>query len=46
MTEDKGYFLGRDDCPCGRKGTYFKITGRIQKAEIRGCSDVYEGAKS
>lgn len=42
LTEDKGVILGEDDCPCGRKGKYFKITGRIPKAEVRGCSDTYE----
>ena len=41
LTEDKGVLLGVDDCPCGRKGKYFKLTGRMQRAEIRGCSDVY-----
>lgn len=43
LTEDKGILLGVDDCPCGRKGTYFKITGRIPSAEVRGCSDTYVG---
>lgn len=43
LTEDKGVFLGIDDCPCGRKGKHFKLTGRIPKAEVRGCSDTYEG---
>lgn len=42
LTEDRGILLGTDDCPCGRKGKYFKVTGRIPKAEIRGCSDVYD----
>ena len=42
LTEDKGIILGEDDCPCGKKGKYFKITGRIAKAEVRGCSDTYE----
>ena len=42
LTEDEGMILGEDDCPCGRKGKYFKILGRIQKAEVRGCSDTYE----
>lgn len=42
LTEDKGIILGEDDCPCGRKGKYIKITGRIPAAEIRGCSDTYE----
>lgn len=42
LTEDKGILLGEDDCPCGRFGKYFKVTGRIKDAEIRGCSDTYE----
>lgn len=41
LTEDVGVILGVDDCPCGRKGKYFKITGRLKNAEIRGCSDTY-----
>ena len=41
LTEDEGYIEGEDDCPCGRKGKYFKILGRIKNAEIRGCSDTY-----
>lgn len=42
LTEDMGIIMGEDDCPCGRKGKYFKITGRVKNAEIRGCSDTYE----
>lgn len=42
LTEDEGIVLGEDDCPCGRKGKYFKIFGRIKNAEVRGCSDTYE----
>lgn len=42
LTEDEGMILGEDDCPCGRKGKYFKILGRIKNAEVRGCSDTYE----
>ena len=41
LTEDEGIVLGIDDCPCGRKGKYFKVIGRLQKAEIRGCSDTF-----
>lgn len=41
LTEDEGEILGIDDCPCGRKGKYFKINGRLKNAEIRGCSDTY-----
>lgn len=42
LTEDRGLLLGEDDCPCGRKGRYFKVLGRLPKAEIRGCSDTFE----
>ena len=41
LTEDEGVLLGTDDCNCGRKGKYFIVRGRIQNAEIRGCSDTY-----
>ncbi len=41
LTEDEGIIIGEDDCPCGRKGKYFKINGRLKNAEIRGCSDTY-----
>lgn len=41
ITEDEGMVLGEDDCPCGRKGKYFQVFGRLKDAEIRGCSDTY-----
>lgn len=41
LSEDEGVVLGVDSCPCGRLGTYFKVFGRIQNAETRGCSDTY-----
>jgi phenylacetate-coenzyme A ligase PaaK-like adenylate-forming protein len=41
LTEDEGIILGEDDCPCGRLGKYFTVTGRVKNAELRGCSDVY-----
>ena len=41
LTEDEGVILGEDDCPCGRKGKYFAVLGRIKNAEIRGCSDTF-----
>ena len=41
LTEDEGVLLSEDDCPCGRKGKYFQILGRLKNAEIRGCSDTY-----
>ncbi|MPL97796.1 hypothetical protein SDC9_43991 [bioreactor metagenome] len=44
LTEDRGLLLGEDDCPCGRKGRYFSVLGRLPNAELRGCSDVYGSA--
>ncbi|HEY1844491.1 MAG TPA: acyl-protein synthetase [Buttiauxella sp.] len=41
LTEDEGILLGEDDCPCRRRGKYFRVTGRLKNAEIRGCSDTY-----
>ena len=46
LTEDWGRILGTDNCPCGRKGKYFEISGRIKKAEVRGCSDTFEGTSA
>jgi len=45
LTEDVGTIIGEDDCPCGKKGKYFKVKGRLPKAEIRGCSDTYGDKK-
>lgn len=42
LTEDVGCILGEDDCPCGRKGKYIEIYGRMKNAEVRGCSDTFE----
>lgn len=36
LTEDEGVIEGIDDCPCGRKGKYFRVIGRLKDAEIRG----------
>lgn len=41
LTEDLGVIHGEDDCKCGRMGKYFKVLGRLQLAEIRGCSDTF-----
>lgn len=41
ITEDEGVLLGEDDCPCGRKGAYFRVIGRMKNAELRGCSDTF-----
>lgn len=39
LTEDIGIIEGLDECPCGRRGPYFSVKGRIARAELRGCSD-------
>jgi hypothetical protein len=41
LTEDLGSIIGIDDCPCGQKGKYFQVTGRLPKTEVRGCSDTH-----
>ncbi|WP_019153819.1 LuxE/PaaK family acyltransferase [Robertmurraya massiliosenegalensis] len=43
LTEDLGTIIGEDNCECGWKGKYFNILGRIPKAELRGCSDTFQG---
>jgi phenylacetate-coenzyme A ligase PaaK-like adenylate-forming protein len=40
LTEDMGAVYGVDDCKCGRLGKYFKIFGRAQGSELRGCSNI------
>ncbi|VEE63437.1 Acyl-protein synthetase, LuxE [Shewanella putrefaciens] len=42
LTEDRGVILGEDNCPCGKKGKYFHVLGRLAQAEARGCSDTFE----
>jgi len=41
LTEDLGVLVGIDDCPCGRKGKYFRFTSRVERAAIRGCGDTF-----
>ena len=40
LSEDVGKIVGEDTCKCGRLGKYFIVKGRVENAEIRGCSDV------
>ncbi|WP_225420105.1 LuxE/PaaK family acyltransferase [Methanohalophilus profundi] len=42
LTEDLGHLVGMDNCPCGRKGRYFKFKSRVEKAEVRGCGDTFK----
>ena len=39
LTDDLGYIID-EPCPCGRGGIRFVVTGRLKKAEIRGCGDI------
>ncbi|WP_415890286.1 acyl-protein synthetase [Neptuniibacter sp. SY11_33] len=39
LTEDIGYTLPASTCDCGHEGTILKVKGRLEKAEVRGCSD-------
>ena len=41
LSEDIGEIIGEDDCSCGRLGKYFRVLGRIENTELRGCSDTY-----
>lgn len=40
LTDDEGTLIGDDGCVCGKSGRFFKVHGRAQHAEIRGCSDI------
>ena len=42
LTEDMGYLVGIDNCPCGRKGKYFRFQSRMENVEIRGCGDTFK----
>ena len=39
LTEDLGEVIAEDGCKCGKKGKFFRVHGRMQESEIRGCSD-------
>ncbi len=45
ITEDQGTLQGVDDCPCGRRGSYYRFTKRIERAEVRGCGDTFARAR-
>lgn len=40
LTDDLGVISARDNCGCGWGGTAFRVVGRTQNAELRGCGDV------
>lgn len=39
LTDDMGV-VEPGDCKCGMPGTRFRVTGRMKKAEVRGCGDI------
>jgi hypothetical protein len=39
LTEDIGEIINSTKCSCNIKGKRFLVHGRVEKAEIRGCSD-------
>lgn len=41
LTEDIGRTYDGTDCACGRHSTIVEIDGRLERAEVRGCSDAY-----
>ena len=42
LSDDIGKIIGVDDCPCGRKGKYFRFVKRTEKADIKGCGDTID----
>ena len=42
LSDDIGKILGVDDCPCGRKGKYFRFEKRTEKADVKGCGDTID----
>jgi hypothetical protein len=41
LTEDIGAIEGEDDADVGMNGKFFRISGRVPRADLRGCSDTY-----
>ncbi len=41
LTEDVGRRYDSSFCKCGHSGAVIKIEGRLEKAELRGCSDAH-----
>jgi hypothetical protein len=42
LTEDIGMVEGSDNPAIGMHGQYFRILGRLAKADLRGCSDTFQ----
>ena len=42
LSDDLGHLEGIDDCPCGRKGKYFRFDKRSESADLKGCGDTID----
>ena len=42
LSDDFGHLEGIDDCPCGRKGKYFRFDKRSESADLKGCGDTID----
>ena len=42
LTQDLGMIHKESNCKCGRMGKTFSVMGRLDKVELRGCSDAYK----
>ena len=42
LSDDFGHLEGVDDCPCGRKGKYFRFDKRSESADLKGCGDTID----
>jgi hypothetical protein len=42
LSDDLGHLVGIDDCPCGRKGKYFRFDKRSESADLKGCGDTID----
>jgi hypothetical protein len=42
LTEDLGVVEGCDDPATGMGGRFFRLLGRLPRAELRGCSDTFQ----
>jgi hypothetical protein len=40
LTEDMGQVIALDECACGRLGIAFRFSGRVPKADVRGCGNI------
>ena len=41
LTDDIGVIKGEDNCKCKKLGKYFQIKKRVEKSDLRGCSDTF-----